>query len=129
MIAALSPAKNLDLTPSAIQLRVTQPAFMAEAESLMKTTRGLSQAKIRELMNLSQDLAKLNYDRYRSFELPFSEVNALPAALWPDVPARAPLPRRLPTPLQRGRGGGGACTRPYRGGDGKRPPPPRWGAL
>ena len=81
MIAALSPAKNLDLTPSAIQLRTTQPAFMAEAESLMKTTRGLSQTKIRELMNLSQDLAKLNYDRYRSFELPFSEANALPAAL------------------------------------------------
>ena len=81
MIAALSPAKNLDLTPSAIQLRATQPAFMAEAESLMKTTRGLSQAKIRELLNLSQDLAKLNYDRYRSFELPFSEANALPAAL------------------------------------------------
>ena len=32
-------------------------------------------------MSLSQDLAKLNYDRYRSFELPFTPKNALPAAL------------------------------------------------
>ncbi len=81
MLAVLSPAKNLDLTPSALKLKTTQPALMADAESLMKTTRGLSQTKIRELMNLSKELAKLNYDRYRSFELPFSEANALPAVL------------------------------------------------
>jgi len=81
MIAVLSPAKNLDLTPPAIKLSTTQPALMADAESLMKTTRGLSQTKIRELMSLSEDLAKLNYDRYRAFELPFSDANALPAAL------------------------------------------------
>ena len=54
---------------------------MKEAASLMKTTRGLTQAKIRELMNLSKDLAKLNYDRYRAFALPFTETNALPAVL------------------------------------------------
>jgi cytoplasmic iron level regulating protein YaaA (DUF328/UPF0246 family) len=81
MLAVLSPAKNLDLTPSAIKLRTTQPALMADAESLMKTTRGLSQTKIRELMNLSSELAKLNYERYHAFELPFSEANAVPAVM------------------------------------------------
>ena len=81
MIAVLSPAKKLNLTPSAIKLRTTQPSLMADAESLMNTTRGLSQTKISELMSLSKDLAKLNYDRYRAFELPFSEANALPAVM------------------------------------------------
>jgi cytoplasmic iron level regulating protein YaaA (DUF328/UPF0246 family) len=81
MLAVLSPAKNLDLSPSPLRVKTTQPALMKDAESLMRTTRGLSQKKIRELMKLSKELAKLNYDRYREFELPFSDDNAIPAAL------------------------------------------------
>lgn len=81
MLAVLSPAKNLDLSPLAQPIAATQPALMKDAESLMKTARGLSQANIRELMSLSADLAKLNYARYRAFELPFTPDNALPAAL------------------------------------------------
>ncbi|RZO59810.1 MAG: peroxide stress protein YaaA [Sandaracinaceae bacterium] len=79
MLLVLSPAKSLDLTPGP-RVSVTQPALMDDTESLMKTTRNLSQKKIRELMSLSDALAKLNYDRFRSFELPFTEDNALPAA-------------------------------------------------
>ncbi|MEM9696376.1 MAG: peroxide stress protein YaaA [Myxococcota bacterium] len=81
MLAVLSPAKSLNLDPLDRAVAPTEPALMGEAEKLMKTARGLSQKKIRELMNISPDLAKLNYDRYRSFELPFSADNALPAAL------------------------------------------------
>ncbi len=81
MLAVLSPAKNLNTDPVALDVPTTQPALMKEATSLMRTARGLSQRKIRELMNISADLAKLNYERYRSFELPFSEDNALPSAL------------------------------------------------
>ena len=54
---------------------------MQDATNLMRTARGLTQKGIRELMNLSTDLAKLNYDRYREFELPFTPENALPASL------------------------------------------------
>ena len=81
MLAVLSPAKNLDMAPPALDLPTTQPALMKEASSLMRTTRGLSQKRIRALMSLSSDLAKLNYDRYHSFTLPFSDENALPSAL------------------------------------------------
>ena len=81
MLAVLSPAKNLDLSPVSIGTPTSQPEMMKDATSLMRTTRGLTQTKIRELMNLSKDLAKLNYDRYRAFELPFTDDNALPAAL------------------------------------------------
>jgi cytoplasmic iron level regulating protein YaaA (DUF328/UPF0246 family) len=81
VLSVLSPAKSLEPAPPDAGVPSTQPALLDEAQSLMKTTRGLSQKKIRELMKLSADLAKLNYDRYRSFELPFTDDNALPAAL------------------------------------------------
>ena len=81
MLAVLSPAKSLDWTPPATPVTATEPRMMKDAQSLMRTTRGLSQKRIRELMSLSADLAKLNYDRYRSFELPFTPENALPASL------------------------------------------------
>ena len=81
MLAVLSPAKALDFSPIPIEVPITEPAFMDDAAALMRTTRSLSQKRIRELMGLSPDLAKLNYDRYRSFELPFDATNALPAGL------------------------------------------------
>lgn len=81
MLAVLSPAKSLDLSPPVVSTNTTEPALMKDTESLMKTTRGLSQKKIRDLMSISAELAKLNYDRFRSFELPLTDDNALPAAL------------------------------------------------
>jgi uncharacterized protein len=81
MLAVLSPAKSLDWSPSPATERGTEPAMMRDASSLMRTARGLSQKRIRELMDLSPDLAKLNYERYRSFELPFTSANALPASV------------------------------------------------
>ncbi len=81
MLAVLSPAKSVNLEPARVDVTATQPVFMKQAASLMRTARGLSQKRIRELMDISADLAKLNYERYRSFELPFDTHNALPAAL------------------------------------------------
>ena len=81
MLAVLSPAKALDFSAPPVLVPGTEPALMREAAMLMRTTRGLSQKKIRALMNLSPELAKLNYDRYHSFELPFDQGNARPAGL------------------------------------------------
>jgi uncharacterized protein len=81
MLAVLSPAKSLNLEPVELGIDTTEPALMKDAGALMRTTRNLSQKKIRDLMGLSADLAKLNFERYRSFEVPFTEDNALPAAL------------------------------------------------
>jgi cytoplasmic iron level regulating protein YaaA (DUF328/UPF0246 family) len=81
MLAVLSPAKTLDMTPPAAALSATSPSLMKDAEQLMKTARGLTQKRICELMSLSKELAKLNHERYRAFELPFTPDNALPAAI------------------------------------------------
>ncbi len=80
MLAVLSPAKNLDLSPGPFRVAATVPVLMQETVALMQVSRRLSQTKIRTLMKLSPDLAKLNYDRFRSFQLPFSVENATPAA-------------------------------------------------
>jgi cytoplasmic iron level regulating protein YaaA (DUF328/UPF0246 family) len=81
MLAVLSPAKSLDLSAPQIPLPTSEPALMGDAATLMRTTRGLTQKRIRELMDLSADLAKLNYDRFHEFDLPFREDNAHPAAI------------------------------------------------
>jgi hypothetical protein len=81
MLAVLSPAKALDFSPPPVPVHATRPVLIDDAQMLMRTTRGLTQKRIRELMNLSPELAKLNYDRYRSFELPFNSDNALAAGL------------------------------------------------
>jgi uncharacterized protein len=81
MLAVLSPAKSLDLSSPSTPVPATQPELMGDAATLMRTTRGLTQKRIRELMNLSPELAKLNYERYHAFELPFNKDNALPAGL------------------------------------------------
>lgn len=80
MLSVLSPAKALDMTPPPLKVTSTQPALMTHTEELMKTTRKLSKKAIAELMHLSDDLAKLNHQRFRSFELPFNDGNAMPAA-------------------------------------------------
>lgn len=81
MLAVLSPAKTLDLSPLQLRLPTTEPALMDDAAVLMRTTRGLTRKRIGELMNLSPELAKLNHERFQSFELPFRDDNAWPAAL------------------------------------------------
>jgi cytoplasmic iron level regulating protein YaaA (DUF328/UPF0246 family) len=81
MLAVLSPAKSMDFSPSMARVQTTQPALMKDATSLMRSARGLTQKKLRELMNLSPPLAKLNYQRFRSFDLPFDDSNALAASL------------------------------------------------
>ncbi len=81
MLSLLSPAKKLDFSPAPTALKTSTPRLMDDTQALMKTTRRLTQTEIRELMKLSQPLAKLNYDRYRAFELPLTPANALPAAL------------------------------------------------
>ncbi|MEM8583741.1 MAG: peroxide stress protein YaaA [Bacteroidota bacterium] len=79
MIALLSPAKTLDF--SAVDTASTQARMLDQAESLVKKLKRRSVADLQELMSISEDLAKLNKQRYKDFELPFTATNAKPAIL------------------------------------------------
>lgn len=67
MIAVLSPAKTLDYATPLPPLAATEPRFAGEAAALARSAARLPQKKLRELMNISAALAKLNADRFRDF--------------------------------------------------------------
>ena len=86
MLALLSPAKKLDLSPvSADALPTntpwTTPALWRESERMMTKAKNLSRSKLRTLMHISADLAELNWQRHNGFQKPFTPDNAKQAAL------------------------------------------------
>ena len=81
MLIFLSPAKSLDYkTPPQVATH-TQPAFLKQSEMLIKQLRKLSPADIANLMDLSDPLALLNFNRYADWKLPFTPENAKQAVL------------------------------------------------
>jgi uncharacterized protein len=81
MLTLLSPAKALDfVTPPAVT-DFTTPALMDETGRLIKTTRNLSQTKLRDLMGISPKLAKLNAERYKELSTELGPDNAKQAVL------------------------------------------------
>jgi cytoplasmic iron level regulating protein YaaA (DUF328/UPF0246 family) len=67
MLLVLSPAKSLDLTP-APELPATKPRFLKDTTELAAVARKLSPGDLAELMDISDRLAELNRERFRSFK-------------------------------------------------------------
>ncbi|WP_299661861.1 peroxide stress protein YaaA [uncultured Ruegeria sp.] len=79
MLVVISPAKRLDWSERDVE--VTQPDFQDDAIRLSKTARNLTLGDLKKLMDLSDDLARLNRDRYRIFsDTPDADATR-PAAL------------------------------------------------
>jgi cytoplasmic iron level regulating protein YaaA (DUF328/UPF0246 family) len=81
MLIFLSPAKSLDYkTPPHVATH-TQPAFLDRSATLIAALRQLSPADIANLMDISDALALLNFQRYAEWSLPFTPANAKQAVL------------------------------------------------
>lgn len=79
MLVVISPAKRLDWAER--DVAPTQPDFQDDAIRLAKTARNLTLGDLKKLMSLSDDLARLNRDRFRAFaDAPQPEATR-PAAL------------------------------------------------
>ena len=65
MLTVISPAKRLDW--SARDVDLTAPKFEKEAGRLAGHARQLTLGNLKSLMGLSDDLARLNRDRFRAF--------------------------------------------------------------
>ncbi|SHE33983.1 hypothetical protein SAMN05444279_101209 [Ruegeria intermedia] len=79
MLVVISPAKRLDWAER--DVAPTRPDFQDDAIRLAKTARNLTLGDLKKLMSLSDDLARLNRDRFRAFaEAPQPEATR-PAAL------------------------------------------------
>jgi cytoplasmic iron level regulating protein YaaA (DUF328/UPF0246 family) len=81
MLILLSPAKALDYTTPPHIATHTQPAWLKQSETLIRALRKLSPADIANLMDLSDPLALLNFNRYADWKLPFTPDNAKQAVL------------------------------------------------
>ncbi len=78
MLVTISPAKSLDLSP--VDLSPTQPQFAEDAVRLAKTMRGQTLTQLRAMMDISDDLARLNRDRFRDFSADPVDEAVKPAA-------------------------------------------------
>jgi cytoplasmic iron level regulating protein YaaA (DUF328/UPF0246 family) len=75
----LSPAKSLDFESKLPTDKSSQPIFLGEAEKLNSVLEKKSKNQLRDLMGISDNLAELNYQRYKAFSIPFNAENARPA--------------------------------------------------
>lgn len=81
MLTLLSPSKTLDTSPAPQGLPTTQPRLEKDISVLLNRCRKLSARSLRRLMDLSEPLAQLNYERFQEISLPFTDENAKPCLL------------------------------------------------
>ncbi|MEM6618146.1 MAG: peroxide stress protein YaaA [Pseudomonadota bacterium] len=81
MLAVISPAKKLDFTPAPTQVPATLPRMQTDANKLARVAKGLSADDLRALMDISDDLAKLNRKRFKAFKRKSDETNSKQAML------------------------------------------------
>ena len=80
----LSPAKSMNLDRPIPTYEYSEIAFGQEATKINKLLQKKSVRALSKLMNISDDLASLNFERNHQFSFPFSKKNARPAAFFFD---------------------------------------------
>ena len=75
----LSPAKSLDWESTLPEIEFSEPQFTKEAERLSKELKKKSKRSLSKLMNLSDALAELNWNRNQQFEWPQKPEQSRPA--------------------------------------------------
>jgi uncharacterized protein len=79
MKIVISPAKTLDFETKLPTRRNTQPHFLAEAETVHSVLKEKTPPQLSSLMEISDKLADLNWQRNQEWATPFTAKNARPA--------------------------------------------------
>lgn len=79
MKIVISPAKSLNLDTELPTSDFTEAAFLKQAETIQKTLKKKKPKQLMELMDISEKLADLNWQRNQDWQLPFTTENARPA--------------------------------------------------
>jgi cytoplasmic iron level regulating protein YaaA (DUF328/UPF0246 family) len=74
----LSPAKSLDFENAPNRKDVNTPLFIEESQYLTDKLKKLSSKQIQKLMNVSPEIADLNFQRFYNWKFPFDQ-NAKPS--------------------------------------------------
>jgi len=81
MLTLLSPAKKLNYDPAQTALEMTSPLLAKDTKELAKVAKKQSASDLKKLMHLSDNLANLNADRFKTFHLDGQSNSAKAAAL------------------------------------------------
>lgn len=79
MKIVISPAKSLDFEKQLPTQLFTEPLFLKQAETIQKTLKKKKPKVLAELMDISDKLAELNWQRNQDWHAPFTPENARPA--------------------------------------------------
>lgn len=80
MLIVISPAKTLDYSVPDFS-EYTLPDFTSEVKALVGVMKKKSASEISELMHISENLANLNEERYKTFQAKFTPENSKQALL------------------------------------------------
>lgn len=76
MLIVISPAKTLDFEQKAPIDLFSDNDFLTSSEKLINKLKKLSAKELSKLMSISEDLARLNQERFANWSLPFTKENA-----------------------------------------------------
>lgn len=79
MKIVISPAKSLNFEKALPTARFSEPKFLKEATTIQKTLKKKKPKQLMELMDISDKLAELNWQRNQDWQTPFITENARPA--------------------------------------------------
>jgi cytoplasmic iron level regulating protein YaaA (DUF328/UPF0246 family) len=71
MLLTISPAKTLDFSIPASKDALENPYFINESSYLVDKLKKLSVNQLKSLMDISEQLALLNYERFQEWKTPF----------------------------------------------------------
>lgn len=81
MIVILSPSKTMNFEDQVSAKEYSNPVFQEEAKTLVQTLQQLKPEEIKQLMDVKDKLAELNYQRFQEFDLSFSPSSGRQALL------------------------------------------------
>lgn len=79
MKIVISPAKSLDFEKQLPTEKYSKPAYLKQAKEIIKVLKTLKPKDLSELMEISEALGELNWQRNKKFKTPFTPENARPA--------------------------------------------------
>jgi len=81
MLAIISPAKTQDFSTQDQTAAFTTPELLDHSARLVDLLRKKSKKKIMDLMEVSDQIAELNVERYQTYHTPFTPENAKQAVM------------------------------------------------
>jgi uncharacterized protein len=79
MKIVISPAKSLDFEKQLPTDKFSKPVFLKQAKEIVTVLKKLKPKDLSQLMDISDALSELNWNRNKAFKTPFTSENARPA--------------------------------------------------